>query len=96
MRAIDQDLSYSDPAQVALTITPDRRDARITQLETDLQKRNRELVEANQQLERRVQERTAELEAKNTRLGRLLIRNRFWCRLMGTIQSKGNTKRCCQ
>ncbi|MBI1925429.1 hypothetical protein HYR99_14405 [Candidatus Poribacteria bacterium] len=43
VQAIDRDLNYSEPATVTLTVIPDPRDLQIAELETELQRRNREL-----------------------------------------------------
>ncbi len=52
VQAIDRDLNYSEPASVKLEIIPDPRNHQIAQLESDLEKRNRELEQANVELQR--------------------------------------------
>ena len=52
VKAIDRDLNYSDAASVKLTIIPDPRNHRIAELESNLEKRNRELEQANTELRR--------------------------------------------
>jgi signal transduction histidine kinase/ligand-binding sensor domain-containing protein len=52
VKAIDRDLNYSDAAQVRLRVIPDPRNHRIVELESDLEERNRELEEANVELQR--------------------------------------------
>jgi signal transduction histidine kinase/streptogramin lyase len=52
VKAIDRDLNYSDAAQVKLTVIPDPRNHRIAELESDLERRNRELEQANVELQR--------------------------------------------
>jgi len=52
VQAIDRDLNYSEPASVKLQVTPDPRNNQIARLESDLEKRNRELEEANAELQR--------------------------------------------
>ena len=52
VKAIDRDLNYSEAMQVKLRVIPDPRNHRIAELESDLEKRNRELEEANAELER--------------------------------------------
>jgi len=51
-KAIDRDLNYSDAAQVKLTVIVDPRNHRIAELESHLEKRNRELEQANTELTR--------------------------------------------
>ena len=52
VQAIDRDLNYSEPASVELEVITDPRNHQIAQLESDLEKRNRELEEANVELQR--------------------------------------------
>ena len=52
VKAIDRDLNYSDAAQMKLTVIPDPRNHLIAKLESDLEKRNRELEQANAELRR--------------------------------------------
>ena len=43
VQAIDRDLNYSESASVVLEVIPDPRDAQIALLESELERRNREL-----------------------------------------------------
>jgi len=52
VQAIDRDVNYSEPATIELRVIDDPRNHQIAQLESDLEKRNRELEEANVELQR--------------------------------------------
>jgi len=58
VQTIDSELNYSEPAMVELEVIVDPRNHRIAQLESDLEKQNRELQEKNAQLQEA--KRTAE------------------------------------
>ena len=49
--AVDRDMNYSMPAEVAIEVVPDARDEMIDELETRVSERNRELQEKNSELE---------------------------------------------
>ena len=52
VKAIDRDLNHSDAATVKLTVIDDPRRQRIAELESDLERRNRALEQANAALRR--------------------------------------------
>jgi len=52
VQAIDRDLNYSEPATVELEVVADPQKQHIAQLESDLEKRNRDLEQANAELQR--------------------------------------------
>ncbi|MFQ6043953.1 MAG: two-component regulator propeller domain-containing protein [Candidatus Poribacteria bacterium] len=50
VQAIDRDLNYSEPAMIQLEVIADPLKQQIAQLESDLERRNRELEQTNAQL----------------------------------------------
>ena len=62
VKAVDQDLNYSEPVQVELRIVPDPRDERIGELEARVRERTRELEETHRHLQAAQQQLIDELE----------------------------------
>lgn len=66
--AVDRDLNYSPVTEVRLEVVPDPREKQIDELETSVRARTRELARLNAELEKRVDERTANLKTANEQL----------------------------
>ena len=51
VKAVDQDLNYSEPVRVKVSVAADRRDEQIDELERRVRDRTQELVQTHRQLE---------------------------------------------